>query len=64
MHAALGLALSTMVWIVAFLIGMCFGVAVISMASVTSMSATLWCGISVAGCIGAHRIERGCGSMV
>ena len=64
MHAALGLALSTMVWIVAFLIGMCFEADVMSMAYVTFLNATLWCGMSIAGCIGAHRIERGCGSMV
>ena len=64
MHGALGLALSTMVWIVAFLIGMCFGMAVMSMAYVTSMGATLRCGMSIAGCIGAHRIERGYGNMV
>ena len=35
MHAALGLALSTMIWIVAFLIGMCFEADGMSMAYVT-----------------------------
>ena len=64
MHAALGLALSTMIRIVVFLIGMCFEADGMSMAYVTFMSATLWCGMSIASCIGAHRIERGCGSMV
>ena len=51
MHAALGLALSLMVWIGAFLIGMCCGMAVMAMAYVVSMGATLWCGMSIAGCI-------------
>ena len=63
MHAALGLALSTMVWIVAFVIGMCFGMAVMLMAYVASMGAALWCGMGIAGCIGSHSIERGYGNM-